>query len=281
MQHRVTLAPGADMAGFRTAARRLIATEAAPDDIVWTIGTERDLFGSVAAEASGSADRMMLPRAVAELVATVVRHRDLERYALLYAAIWRIRHQERALLEMASDPLVHRLQRMAKAVDRDLHRMQAFVRFRRVAPADGGERFVAWFEPEHFILQTAAEFFVERFGSLAWSILTPIGTLHWDRATLTEGPPAPRAAAPDADPFEAGWQAYYASTFNPARSNPALMRAEMPKKYWRNLPETQAIKNLIRTADVRVRDIIASEAAPPRRRDPAKAVAAMLRQRRP
>jgi hypothetical protein len=41
---------------------------------------------------------------------------------------------------------------MAKAVRRDLHKMHAFVRFRRVE-TPGGERFVAWFEPDHHIVE--------------------------------------------------------------------------------------------------------------------------------
>ena len=61
--------------------------------------------------------------------------------------------------------------------------MHAFLRFRHVR-GDDGERFVAWFEPEHFILEATAPFFVDRFRSLDWSILTPIGSLRWDRETL-------------------------------------------------------------------------------------------------
>ena len=70
-----------------------------------------------------------------------------------------------------------------------------------VTPASPPERFAAWFEPEHFILEAAAPFFVDRFRSLDWTILTPIGSVHWDREVLTFGPPArrdddPRPAAP-------------------------------------------------------------------------------------
>ncbi len=38
------------------------------------------------------------------------------------------------------------------------------------------------------------------------------------------------------------------STFNPARANPKAMRQHMAKKYWRNLPETEAIPEMLRTA---------------------------------
>ena len=76
----------------------------------------------------------------AELIGLAICHRDPERHALLYAAVWRTLHGERQLLEIATDPLVHRLERMAKSVRRDLHKMHAFVRFRRIG--GGGRRAV-------------------------------------------------------------------------------------------------------------------------------------------
>ena len=68
---------------------------------------------------------------------------------------------------------------MQKAIRREIHKMHAFVRFRRVEDEDG-ERYVAWFEPEHDILERIAPFFAGRFPSMRWSILTPLGSLHWD-----------------------------------------------------------------------------------------------------
>ncbi len=268
----VALAPGADLDGFRRAVRRLVAAGARPEDVVWSTGPT--LFG---ADAEGAASPVPLPRALTELIRLVICHRDPERHALLYEAVWRTLHGERHLLEVATDPLIHRLERMAKAVRRDLHKMHAFVRFRRVE--DGGaERFVAWFEPEHFILEAAAPFFVDRFRSLDWTILTSIGSLRWDRSELRFGPPAQRKDAPASDPFEAGWRGYYESTFNPARLNLVQTRAEMPKKYWRNLPETAAIPAMVRSASSRVEAMISKEASMPAHRNPEKAVAAMAEQ---
>ena len=264
--------PGADLAGFRTAVRRLIAAGARPEDVAWS--SAATLFAATS-EAAGPA--LSLPRRLADLIRLVICHRDPERHAMLYAAIWRTQHGERHLLDMAADPLVHRLDRMAKSVRRDLHKMHAFVRFRRVHAPDG-ERFVAWFEPEHFILEATAQFFTDRFRAMDWTILTPIGTLHWNRRALTIGPPARREDAPESDPFEAGWRGYYESAFNPARLNLAATRAEMPRKYWKNLPEAASIPELVRSAPSRVREMIAREAAMPARRNPDKAVAAMAEQ---
>jgi len=269
----VALETGADLAGFRAAVRRLIAGDIRPERVVWSHDDVRDIFG--AGDAPADAPPIALPRGIAELVSLVICHNDPERYALLYQLIWRVLQGERALLEIASDPLVHRLSLMAKTIRRDIHKMHAFLRFREVEDPAGGERYVAWFEPEHHILEAAAPFFVERFRNLAWSILTPIGSLHWDRAALTRGPAARRADAPDSDPLEAAWRGYYESVFNPARVNPTAMRGHMPKKYWRNLPETQAVSTLVQQAPQRMRAMVEKEAAMPSKRDPEKAVAAM------
>lgn len=266
----LALAPGADLDGFRAALRSLIAADVAPEDVSWTCGAA-DLFAPASLPAGGP---VTLPRAAAQLIETVVCHRDPERYALLHRLVWRLRHGEPGLLGNPADPLVHRLERLAQAIRRDLHKMHAFVRFRRLEDA-GDERFVAWFEPDHFILDATAGFFVERFRSLDWTILTPVGTLRWDRARLHRGPPARREDAPESDSFEAGWRAYYEATFNPARTNLRATRAEMPTRYWRNLPEAAGIPAMIADAPRRMRVMLEREAAMPTRRMPDRAVAAL------
>ena len=83
---------------------------------------------------------------------------------------------------------------------------------------------------------------------------------------------------PESDGFEAGWRGYYESTFNPARANLRAMRAEMPKKYWHNMPETAAIPGLIRAAAPALAAMIERRAAMPTKRSPHRAVAAMADQ---
>ena len=273
--HTILLRPGADLTGFRDAARRLVAHGVPPGAVTWGIESAPSLFGGGAAPASETP--LVLPRAVAALIPGVVPHRDPERYGLLYTLIWRSLHGERRLMEVASDPLVHRLYRMSKAIGRDLHKMHAFLRFRRVEGGEG-ERYVAWFEPDHHILEAAAPFFVRRFAGMAWTILTPEGRAVWDGTTLTYGPPGSRTDVPEGDGFEAGWQTYYETTFNPARVNPKAMKAEMPKKYWHNMPETASIPALLRGAADRTAQMIEREPTVPARREPARAVAAMADQ---
>jgi uracil-DNA glycosylase len=256
-RHSVAIGASADLPGFRNAARLLIAHNIAPCDVIWNCNQQPSLLG---AEISGDAQPLMLPRAAAELIDSVICHRDPERYALLYTLIWRLQHGGRALLEIVSDPLLHRLEQMRKSIRRDIHKMHAFLRFRRAAVPE--EHFVAWFEPDHHILAAAAPFFMERFRGMIWSIITPMGSLHWDREQLVSGPPGCRSDAPPDDAFEAGWRGYYESVFNPARANPEAMRVQMPKKYWRNMPETEAIPDLLRSAAARVETMLRDSGTP-------------------
>ena len=116
--YRITLRTGADLDTFRHAVRWLIAEEQAPQHVVFGIDDAPSLLGE---EATGEAPPVSLPKGVARLVEHVVCHSDPERYALLYRLVWRVLNGERDLLEIASDPLVHRLDLMARSVRRDLH----------------------------------------------------------------------------------------------------------------------------------------------------------------
>ena len=258
----IALARPDDLVQFREVVRRLIAAGAAPESILWREGGDWQLF-------SGSlpslAPPLSVPGTFVRLAEDVICHRDGERFALLYQALWRLLHGERHLLQDAADPLVHHLSRMAKAVRRDVHKMHAFVRFRRLETEDG-ERFVAWFEPEHHILRRAAPFFVGRFAAMRWSILTPAGSLHWDGEELASTDGVPRAQASGGDALEDWWRTYYRAVFNPARANATVMRAGMPKKYWRNLPEAALIPRLLAEAPSRTQAMLDTAPAAPRKR---------------
>ena len=244
---QVTLGGEDDISGWRDAARSLAAAGVYPDDIAWHVaGEPGDLFGGDAFEAGPPLREIRVPRRLVDLVESALLHSDPQRFALCYTLLFRSIDTPR-LIEDAADPLVRKLQNMAKSVRRDIHKMRAFVRFRTVTD-DAGERYVAWFEPEHHIVRANAAFFVNRFASMRWSILTPQASLHWDGETLREGPGARREDAPEGDPIEAVWKTYYASIFNPARLKTGAMLKEMPRKYWKNMPETALVGELVATA---------------------------------
>jgi DNA polymerase len=191
--------------------------------------------------------------------------------------LWRLRTNHE-LLEVATDPDVIQLNAMAKAVRRDEHKMHAFVRFREI----GREReshYVAWFEPEHHIVELAAPFFARRFADMPWSILTPDLCAHWDGHEITFTPGVSKAEAPSEDRLEELWRRYYASIFNPARLKVKAMQKEMPKKYWQNLPEASLIKPLIADAGQRTGAMIAEEGTEPHK--PQKRVEEITMSRKP
>ncbi len=259
-----------DFAFWRDRARGLIQCDVPPDRVSWIEpGGTGDLF---AAEGPSRADkRMPSPPADAPpvrasqrfltLARSAALHTDPARFGLLYQVLWRLQRNPR-LMEDKADPQVRRTEELAKSVRRDAHKMHAFVRFREVAPeedgSDGTPHFVAWFEPDHHIVRAEAAFFMRRFANMRWSILTPRGSVHWDGMTMREGPPARAEDAPGDDPVEDLWRSYYASIFNPARLKVGAMMSEMPKKYWKNLPEAQIIPQLIAGAQAREAAMVAA-----------------------
>jgi DNA polymerase len=279
----VALAGETDFEGFRSTARKLLAEGRAPDDVTWSVADSAtpDLLAANEVEAppvqaSSDTPALRVSAALVTLLEQVALHREPARYTLMYRLLWRWQREP----GLRADPLdadMTRLHRMAQAVRRDLHKMRAFVRFRELAR--GGNKgasepplHVAWFEPEHHIVEANAGFFVRRFAGMQWAILTPERCARWDGRELAFSPGARREDAPTADSGEALWLTYYQSIFNPARLKLRAMENEMPRRYWRNLPEAALISGLAAGAIERSGTMVEQPATTPRRRIPVAAV---------
>jgi DNA polymerase len=267
---RAQLANETDFAGFRAQARALLAHDVPPDQVHWSTGAGNDdLFGADAPPALAAAQprALSVPAEFLKLCETVALHRDPQRFALLYRLLWRLGREPALRFDpLDADMLLAR--QMAHAVRRDIHKMRAFLRFREVPDPDapGGERHVAWFEPEHHILEANAPWFMRRFTQMHWAILTPERCVAWDGVALHFRPGARRDEAPPADAGEQLWLTYYQSIFNPARLKLDMMRKEMPRKYWRNLPEAVLISPLAAQAQERSGMMIEQAPTQPLRR---------------
>ncbi len=243
--HHITLTTETDFAGWRDAARAMVLNGVMPADITWTVtGKDAELFG---AETPALRDKtgatFNVPARFVDLAKSAILHRDPQRFAILYRLLHRI-HADHDLIQVATDRDVALVQDMAKAVHRDQHKMKAFVRFREIG-REPKNRFVAWFEPSHHIVEATSPFFERRFADMEWSILTPDVCAHWNGAKVVITPGVDKTTAPSEDRLEETWLSYYASIFNPARLKIKAMQAEMPKKYWKNLPEAKLIAPLI------------------------------------
>ncbi|MDB5751748.1 MAG: uracil-DNA glycosylase protein-like protein [Ramlibacter sp.] len=262
-----------DLAGFRREARALLARRVAPEQVHWSAGRCHDDLFAVAEPADDQppADTgVNVPPAFLELCHTLVLHREPHRFALLYRLLWRLLHEP----NLRHDPLdadMVQARHMAQAVRRDIHKMHAFVRFRQVQDTDNplDPLHVAWFEPDHHIVEANAPWFRRRFANMRWAILTPERCVEWDRQQLHFRAGADHSDAPPADAGEQLWLTYYQGIFNPARLKLKMMQKEMPRKYWRNLPEASLIGELAARAQERSGTMIEQPATVPLRRIPA------------
>src|SRR6185312_15907739 len=262
--HHIILDGETDFDGWRKAARTLALNGAKPADVTWSVrGAEPELFVAEAPQPllEPPHGTFNVPARFVELAEIAILHRNSERFALLYRLLQRLLgHHD--LLDIATDADVARVGGMVKAVRRDEHKMHAFVRFREVG-RERDARYVAWFEPEHHIVELAAPFFARRFADMPWSILTPDLCAHWDGLAVAFTPGVAKSEAPTEDRLEELWRRYYASIFNPARLKVKAMQTEIPKKYWRNLPEASIIRPLIEDAARLTGIMIAREASEP------------------
>jgi DNA polymerase len=244
---------------WRDAARTLLARGTPPEDVLWTHASpaQSDLFAAPEAPPR-AAGQITVPKGFVALADSVCWHADPERFARLYAFLWRLRDRP-SLMQDRGDADLARLRGMEKNVHRCAHKMKAFVRFRDLQTDTNRRRFAAWFEPTHHTVEPTAPFFTRRFADMDWVIATPDVTARFETGTLSFEAGAPRPDLPE-DAAEELWGTYFRNIFNPARVKVHAMTSEMPRKYWKNMPETRHIPDLLATAERRAREM--AEAAP-------------------
>lgn len=261
---------------WRVMARMLLLEQVPPDQVKWLAdSTCQDFFTHVDAPSTPVSDleeqlgnknddrqkTLRISRAVWGMMERIACHTNVNRFDDLYAAVWRLSQGESALWEKLSDPLVQRLKSMDNAIRREMHKTKAFIRFTPQKLDDGGRHHVAWFEPQYYALELVAPFFQQRFAHMSWTIMTPKVCLSWDGVTLHRSRGVPwRPDIRDDDDLRDAWSVYYTSTFNPARLKVKAMVKEMPKYYWRNLPEASLIPDLVARAEERTSQML--ETAP-------------------
>lgn len=255
----IHLAQAAGFEEWRVHARTCLTHNISPDHIVWgqVDNIEQDLFAEVAPSSiPAQNDRnLTISKEFYELANMVARHANPNRFALLYRILWRMQQGHKNLLRYRTDDDVLQLHSYMKAVRRDAYKIKAFLRFRETE-TEQGAHFIAWYEPEHYTLELSLPFFQTRFRNMTWSILTPYLAAHWDQEALRLQENPDPSQYPKDDQIETYWLKYYATTFNPARPKKQAMLNQMPKKYWKNMPESVLIKDMLRGAGARTRTML-------------------------
>jgi DNA polymerase len=235
--HLISLDNETDFDGWRMAARALVLHDVTPLDVSWTVRDRaRDLPSQAALPFPDVPEgRFSVPAKFVELARDVILHRDPQRFALLYRLLWRVRHHH-DLLDDTTDPDVAQAGAMVQAVHRDERRMQSSLRFHEIG-RERTSRYVAWYAPEHHIVEAAATFFARRYADMPWSILTPNVSAHFDGSIISFADGVGDAEAPSADRLEETWRLYAANLFPPARLHP---RMQPPKRSWQTIVPSTA-----------------------------------------
>jgi len=230
-----------DFEGFRRAARGLLAQNILPEQVSWQCGgappESPPAAGTAHSPAFSDAPAVHVPPEFFAMSQAAVLHRNPQRFRLLYRLLWRLVH-EPALRHDPLDADMEEARRMAEEVRQDMQAMKAQLRFRSVqddtfrARPLAGPLHVAWYEPEHHIVDAVAPFFAKRFSQMRWAILTPessvesdyLGPQDGDAAQAGDGLPALRFGpgadpqdAPTLDAGEQAWLTHYEQVFQPAR----------------------------------------------------------------
>lgn len=134
--------------------------------------------------------------------------------------------------------LVEDIERLARRVGREVHRMHAFVRF-----AEGPDGvYVARVEPAYDVLPLLDDHFAARFPAMPWlihdlvrgqALVHPPGR----RSEIVRLPAAATAAEGDDGLMQTLWRTYFRAATIPERHNPTLQQRHLPLHYRKHLPE--------------------------------------------
>ncbi|HCL75182.1 MAG TPA: hypothetical protein DIC26_04855, partial [Pseudomonas sp.] len=150
---------------WRPLARGLLAAGVEPHQVEWLSGdAPSSLFAQCAElpEPVKSPRPIRIPKQLLAELEMAARFRSDDRWALLYRILWRVVEGERTAC-LVGDVDGSELHRRIKAVRREAHHLHAFLRFSPSHASDAPD-YVAWFEPAHDILPSAAPHFAERMG---------------------------------------------------------------------------------------------------------------------
>jgi probable DNA metabolism protein len=140
-------------------------------------------------------------------------------------------------LQMLTDDTVLTLQNAVRALKREAHQYQGFVRF-----SIHGNVMAAVIEPKNEVLSLIAPHFCDRFANEAFMIYDKThGQMLLYRAGRRAIISVDRYDPPEADESEENvrslWKLFYETVAIRARTNPKCRMSHMQKRYWKHLPE--------------------------------------------
>lgn len=143
-----------------------------------------------------------------------------------------------AVIDDFSNPHVLFVSQLARKVYREKHRMEAFVRFQKLA--DG--LFFSPIEPDYNVLPLIRKHFVERYADQRWVIYDIRREYGWyyDGDCVSHVSIQGLSAdllADDELLYQQLWKGYFCHTTIASRKNMKLHTRHIPTRYWRYLTE--------------------------------------------
>lgn len=207
-------------------------------DVISDEAIAKRVLGGIEKIAGPSANRLLLKIFLSELP---------EKNLLVYRLVKKLMLLKRPdFLKNFADQDVLRAAQISKMINREVHRMHAFVRFQKLVSGD----YIALIDPDFDVLPLLDDHFVRRFADMTWTIFdTRRGYgIYFDKQSIDYVAELPvdldeseQVASDNLDTqervFQALWKAYFDAVNIKARKNDKHHLRQLPKRYWKYLSE--------------------------------------------
>jgi probable DNA metabolism protein len=158
---------------------------------------------------------------------------------LLEAIRLMILYPEGNVLENYANEAIAHIQKAAKSVGREVHRVKEFVRFEQV-----GSLYFAKIVPQYDVLPLVIPHFRARFSDQEWILFDPERGygFYYDLKEVISFTPTDKnfgKTSQLSDGYEQLWKTYFQHINITERKNTRYQLRSMPKRYWQYLPETK------------------------------------------
>jgi probable DNA metabolism protein len=158
---------------------------------------------------------------------------------LLEAIRLMILYPEGNVLEHYANEAIAHIQKAAKSVGREVHRVKEFVRFEQV-----GSLYFAKIVPQYDVLPLVIPHFRARFSDQEWILFDPERGygFYYDLKEGISFTPTDKnfgKTSQLSDGYEQLWKTYFQHINITERKNTRYQLRSMPKRYWQYLPETK------------------------------------------
>ena len=161
----------------------------------------------------------------------------------IYRFIQRVIMENKNVLGDFRDPLIVEMQRTIKQVDREIHRMHAFVRFQETTDS----KYMALIRPDFDVVPLIGRHFVKRYPGFEWVIydIHRYKGIHFSEGKLgfVSGNSLTKSELRHDDltdrekTIQGLWRTYFRHVSIGERKNDRLHVQHIPKRYWPLLTE--------------------------------------------